>query len=137
MKTSTFWSQFKICLLLFATALIPKFIEWMGSEIPGDWVTWRTVILACLVPVFLFILNLVKTTEASIAGSMNGWQWAKGGLLFLIAFIPVLIGWADQGAFPTDWAVWKSALQIAMQPVLYFILTLTQNSQGDLLKKEA
>lgn len=133
---STFWKNFKIVLTLFLTALGAKLVTILSGQFPEDWLTWRTVILACCVPALQFIYDQIKSGDSSDWGKVSGWQWFKILSTFGIAFIPFIINWSSEGAYPNIWAVWRSAIQISAIPVINFLLTITQNSEGKLLKKE-
>lgn len=86
------------------------------------------------------IYKPIKNNNMNIIGEKTGqlaWEQIKKGLiLFLVPLITIIIQWASNGEFPTDWETWKPVLLTCAVPVLYYILSLLQNSNGDLMKFE-
>lgn len=72
----------------------------------------------------------------STFGKLAKSQIKKGLYLFIVPLIGFFIQWLSDGNFPSTWDEWKTPLFSCSVPVLYYILSLLQNSDGEILKKE-
>jgi hypothetical protein len=78
-------------------------------------------------------MNKTKSKFGKLAWA----QFKKGLLLFVVPLLTLMTQWFIDGKFPTDWATWRTTILTCAVPVLYYIISLLQNSDGELFKKEA